>query len=169
MFLINERAVILIKARKRRGAFRLHYYYARHTLDQPTLQQLAKAFAKRGTISEIPARQHEMIRHLPAKLFRELERDRLLAFDAKRIDRVNQINRAVFGEFANHVHANVEVAFNLEHLRTVVQRLRELRMTHLTTGNDDRARQIGACRVRRETRRRVARAGAREEARASTG
>src|ERR1041385_5807389 len=168
MFLIYKSTMIrgCIKPRKRRGARGLHDRNAWQSIDQPTLEQLAKSFSKRGTVSKISARQHQMIRNTPFKLLCEFERNRLLPFDAKRIDRVNQVNRTVFGKLANHVHANIEIGLDLQHLRAVVQRLRQLRMTHLTTRNDDRARQIGARGLRRETRRRVPRACTRDESRA---
>src|SRR6185503_10767693 len=84
----------------------------------------------------------------------------------KRIDRVDEVNRAVFRKLANHVHTRVEVALNLQHLRAVVQCLRELCMTYLATRNDDGARQIGARGISRETRRRVSSARTGDEPRA---
>src|SRR5690348_8865429 len=107
-----------------------------------------------------------MIGNVPLELLRELKRHRLLPLDAKRIDRVNQVNRAVFGKLANHVHANVEIALDLQHLRAVVQRLCQLCMTDLPTGNDDGARQFGTRSIRREACGSVTSAGARDEARA---
>ena len=107
-----------------------------------------------------------MIRNTPFKLLRKLKRYRLLTFNAKWIDRVDEINRTIFGKLANHVHARVEVALNLQHLRAVVQRLGQLCMTHLTTGNDDRARQLRARSISRQTRRCVSSARAGDEPRA---
>src|SRR5215213_5161395 len=155
-----------VEALKRRRAFCLHNRDPRLPLNESTLQQLAKTFPKRGAVAQISARNNQVIGNTPFELFGELERDCLLAFDAKGIDRVNQIHRFVFSKLANEVHARIEIAVDFQHPRAVIQRLGQLRMTHLTTRHNDRAQQICACRICSQTRGSVACARADDESRA---
>ena len=104
-----------------------------------------------------------MIRNTPFKLLRKLKRDRLLTFNTKRIDRVDEVQ-------PHHLRKARESRSCTS--RSCPQPPAPSRrspttgptcMTHLTTGNDDRARQLGTRRIRRQTRRCVSSARAGDE------
>src|ERR1041384_5322100 len=97
-------SVFRVVMRERRGACRLHDGDLRLAIDQSSLQQLAKAFAERGAVAKVSTRQDELIWHLPLELLGKFERDCLLSFNAKWIDRVDEVNPVALREFANERH-----------------------------------------------------------------
>src|SRR5690349_23098491 len=168
MFFVNEAFVptIVVEPRERRRTFGLHNCDLRLTVNQPACDELTKTLSKRGTVPEISAGHNQMIRRAPLELLHQFECNRLLTFNAKWIDRVDEIDRLILSKLANQVHARVEIAVDFQYLRAIIQRLRELRMTHLATGHDDRAQHIGARRIRSQTRRGVSGARADNQSRA---
>jgi hypothetical protein len=92
-----------------------------------------------------------------AKRIDDLERRGLLAFDAERVDGVDQRDgRVVRGEFAGQFQAVVEIAVNLDDLRTVHDGLRELAHRDLALRYEHRTGDACARRVGCGRRRRVA-------------
>src|SRR5713226_10536739 len=104
----------------------------RHTINDAKLKQLLKTFTERRAIAEVTTRYYDMIRNLPRALLQEFGSDGLLAFDAKRIDRIYQIDRFVFSKFPNNAHRIIEVAVDLQDYSPVIQSLRQLCMADLS-------------------------------------
>src|SRR5258706_7997764 len=132
----------------------------RHTINDAELKQLLETFAERRGVAEIATRYYDMIRNLPRALLQEFGSNGLLAFDAKRIDRIYQIDRFVFGKFPNNAHRIIEVAIDLQDDSPVVQTLGQLCVTDLSARHEDRAFKSGSRRIGGQTRRRVSSAGA---------
>ena len=55
---------------------------------RPELHEFLERLAERGRVAEVAAGNDQVIGHLPAELFEQLEHGRLLAFEAEGIDRV---------------------------------------------------------------------------------
>ena len=72
----------------------------------------------------------------------------LLALDAGRVDRVDELDRVGLGELAREGQAVVEVAVDLQQGRAVGDRLAELAHRDLAIGHEDGARHAGLGRVR---------------------
>ena len=75
-----------------------------------------------------------------AELVEDLERRRLLALEAERVDRVDERDRVLGRQLAHELERLVEVAAQRDHARAVHQRLRELAGRDLALGHDHRAR-----------------------------
>ncbi len=90
----------------------------------------------------------------------DLERGRLLAFDAELVDRVDEHDRVGVGQLAHERERLVEVALERDHARAVHQRLRHLALRDLALGHDHRAGDARARRVRGGARGGVAGRGA---------
>src|SRR5258708_9081742 len=133
---------------------------SRHTINDAQLKQLPETFTKRRAVAEIATWYHDMIGNLPRALLQEFGSDSLLAFDAKRIDRIYQIDRFVFGKFPNNAHRIIKVAVDLQDYSSVVQTLGQLCVTDLSARHDDRAFKPGPRRIGGQTRRRVSSAAA---------
>src|SRR6056297_635070 len=92
------------------------------------------------------------------ELFDDLESDRLLALEAERVQRVEQVGVAAVGEPLDEVEAVVEVAVDLEDARSVEARLGELSRRDLSCRQEDerlhsRSGAVGGKRRTRVTRR----------------
>ena len=83
-------------------------------------------------------------------------------FEAKRIDRIHQIDAEPVGDLPDALHGIVEVADDLDRQRPVIERLRQLAVSDLSRADeDDRAEaEVGRRAVDGQGRRRVAGAGA---------
>src|SRR5687767_15907622 len=109
MLFVNDLGRTLAKEPSEwRRTFSLHHSDRRLSIEQPRVDQFTKPFAKRRTVAEISSRHDEVVRRSPFELFGQFERDCLLAFYAKRIDRVDEIRRSVFDKLANRAHACVK-------------------------------------------------------------
>ena len=86
----------------------------------------------------------------------DLERGGLLPLDAELVDRVDERDRVLVGEFAYELQGAVEVALDRDHLGAVHQRLGELPHRDLAFGHDHHAADAGAGRVGGKRRRSVA-------------
>ena len=84
--------------RKTGRIFRLNYCQPRHPINESGGMQLAQSLAECGNITEIAARQHDPIGRYPVSLIHQLDDDRLLTFNSKWVNRIQQINAEVFGE-----------------------------------------------------------------------
>ncbi len=90
------------------------------------------------------------------------EHDRLLPFEAERVDAVHQVDAEPVGDLLDALHGVVEVAGDLDRQGAVVERLRELAVGDLARADeDDRLEsEVGRRAVDRQRRRGVAGAGA---------
>ena len=86
----------------------------------------------------------------------DLERRRLLALDAVRVDRVDDRDRRPLAQLAHECRGVVEVAADLQHRGAVDERLGQLAERDVALGDEHRARQAGPGRVGGGRRRRVA-------------
>src|SRR5277367_1447796 len=85
-----------------------------------------------------------MVRHAPGALFEKLEGDGFLAFYAKRIDGIRDVNGRHIGELRNQAHAIVEISGDLADDGAVIHALCEFRGTDLALRQENRALQLGA-------------------------
>ena len=135
--LLRDRFVILagvpaqitarIKLVERVGARRIDHGKARDLFDQPQLLQLHKRLAERRAVAQIPAGHDHPIRRLPVAGFQNSIHDRLLPLQAERVYAVHHVNadvRPIGADLADAAHAVVEIAFDLQRQRAVIQRLR---------------------------------------------
>ena len=113
----------------------------------------------RGDVAGIANRQAVVIRSA-AQGFDDLEGRGLLALQAERVDRVDDGDRGVVGDFLHQPHAVIEVALNLQHLGAMNHGLRQLAERDLAVGNQHEAGDAGAGRISRRRRRGVAGGGA---------
>jgi hypothetical protein len=120
-----------------RRALSLDHGQLRYGLDEAPFLQLPQRFAKGRCVAQVPAGQHNPVRHGPIALVEHLDDDGLLPFDAKRIDRIQQVNALAFGQDAHHRQDLVKVGFHLKCARTILQSLRQFSIGDVAVGNED--------------------------------
>ena len=117
---------------------------ARNAVDQAELMEFDKGLAESARVTEVAAGDHDPIGRLPTQGFEDAEHDGLLAFEAERIDAVDEVNAKVFGDFFHAQHGIIEVACDLNGERAVFERLRKLAEGDLAAADeDDRFHQTG--------------------------
>ena len=141
---------------ERRRAFRLNHRQPRHLPDEAELAQFAQRLSERRRVAEIAARQHDPIRRIPIALVQHFEDDRLLPFDAKRIDGIEQVNAQPLGQHAHQRQNLIEVRLHLQRPRAIFQRLRQLAEGNIAVRNEDDGIQPRRARVGRHGCRSVA-------------
>src|ERR1700674_3167317 len=107
-------------------AVRLDYGKLRQARDQFEFTHFKKRLADRGTVSQIPSGDDDVVRRLPCELFHEFDGSSFLAFDAIRIDRIQQVDRLLANKLVEDADTSVEIGAELAGERSVVERLREL-------------------------------------------
>ena len=115
----------------------MDYRYARKVVNQPSFPQLSQALAQRGHVAEVSPRKDDPVRHLPGALLERLDDDGFLAFDAERVDRVEQIDAKVFGEFSDQREDLVEIRLHLDRQGPVLQGLGKLAVSDVAGGDQD--------------------------------
>ena len=111
--------------------------------------QLAKALAQRRTVPQIPARNNQVVRHIPVEGLGNLKGRRLLPLQSVGVDRVEQIDGRFIHNLRQQVETAIEVRPQLAGNGTVIHRLRELTPGDLALRNQHQAAQPGARRLRR--------------------
>src|ERR1700676_379884 len=96
-------------ADQRIGAFGLNNRQLRQARNQAQVVQFDQRLADRGTISQVPARDDDVVGRLPIELFEQLEGQRLLPFEAKGINRIQLVDRRAQNQFLQQAQAAVEV------------------------------------------------------------
>src|SRR3954469_17701087 len=119
---------------------------------------LLKALVVGGHVACVADRDAERVEL--AERVQQLEGRGLLAFDAERVDRVDQRDGMALGELAHELERLVEVAAQRDDARPVHQRLGQLAGGDLALGDDHRALQPRPRGVGGERGRRVAGGGA---------
>ena len=138
----------------------------RDAIDEAQLFQLGERLAERARVAEVPARHHDPIGDFPVQTFEHSEHDRLLAFQPERVHAVAQVNPARRADIADLLEGVIEVSLNLQRLRSVVERLRQLSERDLAAANeDDGVKQPRGAGVNRQRRAGVARRGTRRDLR----
>ena len=84
------------------------------------------SFNSRSAFPNVPAREHHPVRHVPISLVEHLRHDGLLPLDAKRIDRVQQVDSQPLGKLPHQRQNLIEVRLHLDRLCAVFERLRQL-------------------------------------------
>ena len=97
-------------------------------------------------VAGVADRQHVDVGRV-AERVDDLERRRLLALDAGRVDRVDQLDGVGLGELAGHGEAVVEVALDLDQGRAVRDGLAQLAHRDLAVGHEHGTRHPGLGRV----------------------
>ena len=65
------------------------------------VKQFAEGFAVCADVAEVAAGEDDPIGYIPIALIEHFDDDRLLAFDAEGVDRIQKINAEAFGDDAN--------------------------------------------------------------------
>ncbi len=65
------------------------------------VEQFAEGFAVCADVAQVAARKDDPIGYFPIVLIEHFDDDRLLAFDAEGVDRIQKINAKAFGEDAD--------------------------------------------------------------------
>src|SRR3954454_24893267 len=99
--------------------------------------QLAERFAERRNIAQVSAWQYDPLRRVPVPLIQHLDNNRLLALDAKRVDRIQQIDPEAFGEHPDKLQNLIEVGFDLQRESAILQRLGQLPVRNVSVRNKD--------------------------------
>ena len=134
---------------KRRRTSRLNHRQPRQLINQPQRQHLPQALTERRDVTQISARQHNPVRHLPVPLVHHLDYNRLLALNTKRVDRVQQIDPQPFCQNPNQRQNLVKVRIHLECLRAVLQSLRQLAVGDVPVRDEDQRLQTARARISR--------------------
>ena len=103
-----------------------------------------ETLAQCGSVGEVAARDDDVFGDLPLKLFEEFEGRGLLAFEAVRVDRVEQVDGEAGYEVGEDADAAIEVGFELDGESTVVHGLGELAPGDLAFGDEDYAAEASA-------------------------
>ena len=147
---------------ERPGAGGVDDRQARDPVDQAEVLQLDERLAEGARVAEVAAGHDDPVGGLPAEGLEDPVHDRLLAFEAERVDRVHQVDAQPVGDLADPLHRVVEVADDLDRQGAVVERLGQLAVGDLARADeDDRLEaEVGRRAVDGQRRRGVARAGA---------
>src|SRR5207245_7788743 len=84
--------------RQRRSPIGLHDGQFGEAINDAKLEQFQKTLAERRAVSHISPGYDHMVGHAPSALPQEFGGHRLLALDAKRINRIDQVDGLLFGE-----------------------------------------------------------------------
>ena len=133
----SEFALGLHELVKRRGAFGLDHSQSRDLADEAELAQFAQRLSECRRVAEIAAGQHNPIRRIPIALVQHFEDDRFLAFNAKRIDGIEQVNAEPVGQHAHQRQDLIEVGLHLKSARAVFQGLRQLAVRNIAVRDED--------------------------------
>src|SRR5579859_4841886 len=102
--------------------------------------QLIEGLPESGRISQVSARTDDVVRRMPIELFHKLENRRLLSFNAKWIDGVQEVLTGVF--LLRHLRKRlIEVAIDFDDLGSVVHRLSDFCSRQLPFRQIDPSRQ----------------------------
>ena len=129
-------------------------------VDQAEVAHHHQAFAERGDVAEIAARDDDHVRRFPVELLDDFDAHGLLALDPQRVHRVGQINRFVLGDFLHQLHAAVEIGVQRKHQRAVGDRLDELGDGNFPARQQHDGLDAGGGAIGRQRRRGVAGGGA---------
>src|SRR5687768_3859380 len=122
---------------------RLNRRESRCPVDPAVRAGFAESFAEGAGVTEVAGRDDDPVRWLPAQILQELPDDRLLTFDAPRIDRVDEVDAEAVGGVADEAHGRVEVTADRECGRAVRQSLGELATRDFACGHEDDRAQSG--------------------------
>ena len=125
-------------------AFGLNDGQLRQTRDQAKVEHFEQGFADRGTVSEIAAGDDDVVGRLPVELFEQFDGESFLAFEAKRIDRVQLVDRGAQHEFLQQAQAAVEIGAQLAGDSAVVESLRKFAPGNFSFGHEHQAAHAAA-------------------------
>src|SRR2546429_5932186 len=148
--------------------FGLHRREPRRVADEPPLARFGERLPERRRVAKVARGQHDPVRRRPVELLQQLEHDRLLSLDAKRVDRVEQVQPEPLARLLGEGEARVEVAAHEQRAGAVGDRLAQLAERHLALRHQHQGRKPGEAGVRGERGPGVARRRARQRRRADT-
>ena len=140
----------------RRRTGRLEAEHAGQERDVVRVALFAVALPVRRDVPGVPYRHHVVVGRASQRPA-DLERAGLLPFDPVRVHRVHERDRVVLDEVARDDERFIEVRVDLDQLRAVHERLRELAQRDLPLGDEHGALDPGFRRVRGRARARVPR------------
>ena len=97
----------------------LHCGEPRQPVYQAERLSLDQRFAECRSVTEVARREHDPVGRIPVQLMQQLEDDRLLPFDPKWIDRVQEIDAEAGTGLFGEPEAGVEITADQEGLRSV--------------------------------------------------
>ena len=112
--------------------------------DKAELAHFREALGKGGGVGEIAAGDDYVLGDLPVHLFEELDSGSFLAFEAVRIDGVEEVDGEAPDELVDELDAAVEVCSELDGEGTVVHGLGELAPGDFAFGDEDDGAEAGA-------------------------
>ena len=131
-----------------------------HLADEAPIVQFLDGFAEGGAVAEVSPRHHHPVGHFPVALAQHLDDDGLLPFQPEGVDRIQQVDVGLLGDFLHQLHGFVEVSLQLQGQGSVVQALGQLSESDLLVRDEDHGLHAGASRIGGHGGRGVSRAGA---------
>ncbi len=165
MAIIPAKAGFFVQVKERVRAAGIDDGQAGEFVDQTEHFQLDESFAERAGVAEVPAGHDDPVRHAPAARFEYAQHDRLLPFEAERVDAVHEIDAEpvvgrIVRQLSHESETVVEIAVNLKRERAVIERLTELAEGDFSATDEDDGLEAGETRIKRHGRGGVAGAGA---------
>src|SRR5947207_1884044 len=103
------REVLAEAAIERIRAVRLDRRKPRHLRDPSAVVRLDQRLAERASVTEVARGDDDPVGCFPFEVLKKLPDDRLLPFESKRIDRVDQVNPELLRRLENQTHRRIEV------------------------------------------------------------
>lgn len=153
---VPANAAAFVQFIKRVGTGGIDDCQTRDAVDEAEFFQFHERLAKRAAVAQIATGDDDPVGDFPPQRFEHAEHDRLLAFQAKRIDRINQVDPQFLSDLANPDHRVIEIAGDLDRQGAVVERLAEFSVRNFAAADEDnRFHQAGRTAVQCQRRRGV--------------
>ena len=134
---VPAQALALVELEERVGPGGVDDRQPRGVLDQAQVHQLDERLAEGGRVAEVAAGHDDPVGHLPAQRLQDAVHDRLLAFEAERVDAVDQVDAELPADLLDAGHGVVEVAGDLHGQGPVVEGLGQLAVGDLAGADED--------------------------------
>ena len=131
------REVLAKAAVERIGAGRLNRCEPWHLRNPSGVARFDERFTERAGVAEVSGGDDDPVGRVPFQILKQLPHDRLLPFDAKRIDRIHKVDAEFLRRFENESHRGIEVPAHLQAERAVRERLREFSGGHFSRRDED--------------------------------
>ncbi len=90
-------------------------------------------------------------------MFHQFEHDGLLSFQTVGVQRIEQVNRKLLNDFLQEFQAAIKIRLQLQDVRSILERLRELAGSYMAAGQKNHALHSAARRIGRDGSRGIAR------------
>ncbi len=123
-------APAFVEVVKRIGPGSVDNRHTRNPVNESQVGQFGEGLAEGAGIAEVAAGGDNPVGRMPLQAFEHAVHNRLLAFEAEGVQRVEQVQTQVPAHLLDPPHTVIEVAFNLNRLRPIVQGLAEFAVGH---------------------------------------